>query len=105
MTAFGAHHPPELQRAVDDAKRVADMFSVPELGARPNETWAIGRAGEIEQFVEAVAEDWSSGRITERAAAISIDSYVRGLRDRLGVSASLGSRPAVNGVDEPPTWT
>jgi hypothetical protein len=105
MNAFGPHYPQELQRAVDDAERLAEVFSLPELGEGPHETWVIGRAAEIEQFVEAVAEDWRRGRIAEGAAAASIDSYVGGLRERLGLAASRRSYSTLAGADEPPTWT
>jgi hypothetical protein len=108
MTAFGPHYPPNLQRAVDDAERLAEMFSLPELDARLHGAWAIGRAAEIEQFVEAVAEDWHCGKITENAAAHSIESYVGGLHgglhERLRVAGAPRPRPGAN-ADEPPTWT
>jgi hypothetical protein len=109
MDAFGPHYPPELQGAVDEAERLAQRFSLPELGACHNEAWAIGRAGEIEQFVAAVTDDWRAGRVGERAAATSIQSYVAGLqgvlRERLSIPPYSRSRSLTPSADEPPTWT
>ena len=108
MTAFGPHYPPSLQDAVDDAERLAEMFALPELGARLHGAWAIGRADEIEQFVGAVAEDWRCGKISENAAARSIEAYVGGLhgglRERLRIAGAPRTRPSPS-PDEPPTWT
>jgi hypothetical protein len=109
MSVFGPQYPPELQRAVDGAEQLAQMFTLPEGGDRLSETWAIGRATEIERFVEAVAEDWRAGHISELAAANSINAYIGGLHgglcERMGLAAASGARSSAGGVDDPPTWT
>ena len=109
MSVFGLQYPQDLQRAVDEAERLAQMFSLPEMDHGLVETWAIGRSTEIERFVEAVVEDWRAGRVNEVAAVGAIDAYVGGLHgglcERMGLVAAPGSRSSAGGVDDPPTWT
>ena len=89
MSPFGPFYPPRLQRTVNHAERLAALLAraehEPEGGGRPTNLWLVGRAGEVERFVEEVLCDWRSGRCAERVAARAVEEYVAFLHEGLAI--------------------
>src|SRR5260370_23286956 len=83
MTALAQHYPAALDRAIHQAERLSQAFSMPELTARLD-PWGVGRANEIARFVELVVSDWQTGRLSDEAAASELDAYVESLESGLG---------------------
>jgi hypothetical protein len=92
MTILESEYPATLNDAVEHASKLSRALCAPDLMVRLDR-WAIGRVDEISRFVELVVGDWRSGALSEEAATIELESYVRtlesGLRAHLDVQASL----------------
>jgi hypothetical protein len=92
MTPLESEYPATLNEAVEHAARFSRALSAPNLMTRLDR-WAIGRVDEISRFVELVVGDWRSGALSEQAATMELESYVRtlesGLRAHLDIQASL----------------
>ncbi len=99
MGPFGPFYPPRLQASVNHAERLVRVLEKEEArttDARHVSAWLIGRAGELERFVEAVARDWRSRKRGPEAAAAVLEAYVAelhvGLAARLGVTGPVCCR-------------
>jgi hypothetical protein len=107
MSPFGPFYPPRLQASVNHAERLARVLLEEEArtsDARHVAAWLVGRAGELERFVEAIAAEWRSRRRAPEAAACALDAYLaalhEGLASRLGVTG-----PRCCGTDDVTTET
>jgi hypothetical protein len=94
MSLFGPFYPPGLQASINHAERLARVLLQEEssrdrVGSVPE--WLIGRAGELERFVEAVVDDWRAGHRPPESVAMAVDAYLgalhEGLAGRVGVRA------------------
>jgi hypothetical protein len=107
MSPFGPFYPPRLQASVNHAERLARVLLEEEartVESRHVTAWLVGRADEVERFVEAVVQEWRAGERGPDAAAASLDGYLaalhEGLARRLGVTA-----PTCCGTDSVTTET
>lgn len=99
MGPFGPFYPPRLQASVNHAERLVAVLAEEEArvhDAKHVSSWLIGRAGELERFVDAVARDWRSRKRGPEAAAAVLEAYVAelhvGLAARLGVTGPVCCR-------------
>jgi hypothetical protein len=109
MGPFGPFYPPRLQASVNHAERLVRVLETEEArttDARHVSAWLIGRAGELERFVEAVARDWRSRKRGPEAAAAVLEAYVAelhvGLGARLGVTGPVCCRTDSVTTELPP---
>ncbi len=107
MSPFGPFYPPRLQASINHAERLARVLLEEEgrtCDARHVAAWLVGRAGELERFVEALVAEWRAGRRGPDASSAALDGYLatlhEGLAKRLGVT-----RPRCCGTDDVTTET
>ncbi len=97
MNPFGPGFPEPLQAVVNHAERFSAALGLSEAdhrrlvaAARTEDlaaTWIIGRAAEVETFVEDVVYEWRAGVLSAKRAAAAIESYLRSVhRDMDDVS-------------------
>ena len=83
MRYFGPFYPPEIQRHVIHAEKLARALARIEIESDP---WSIGRASELATFVADVLADWRVERLSTPHAGASLDAYLAwlhaGLRAR-----------------------
>ncbi len=83
----------DLQGVLRHAERLAALLFVHELTPpRRNEAacvWLLGRAAEVERYIETVVEDRQSGRIDPRDAAIVLQRYLDSLH--AGLATVVGA--------------
>jgi hypothetical protein len=113
MSPFGPFYPPRLQASINHAERLVTVLAREEQAQAhrppPAGAWLIGRAGELEQFAEAIAGDWRTRRRSEAATASALEAYLAELHDsmaaRLGMtepSCCRGASTATESAPEPP---
>jgi hypothetical protein len=111
MSPFGPFYPPRLQDTVNHAERMCTVLQRAEEGAAraqgsPPPAWLIGRAGELEQVVEAVVQRWRAGRHDADVAAATLDEHLEALHDGLaawlGITAPLCCRGAAATTETAP---
>ncbi len=93
MTTFGPFYPTRLQELINHAERMARVLRVEECREGCNnlrDAWLAGRAGELERFVEAMAEEWHGRRRKVDSITLALSGYLEQLHD--GMLANLGSR-------------
>jgi hypothetical protein len=101
VSLFGPYYPPELQRSVNHAERVAELLATPELSAG-GEPWVLGRSEEIETYVAAVVADWKAASKTDREAAALIDSYLTALHQGMLAHLEIRQPRCCNTTDPEP---
>ena len=107
MSPFGPFYPPRMQASINHAERLARVLLEEEsrtCDARHVAAWLVGRAGELERFVEALVTEWRGGRRGPDATAVALDSYLATLHD--GLAKRLGvTGPRCCGTDNVTTET
>jgi len=96
-----------MQASINHAERLSRVLLEEEArtcDARHVAAWLVGRASELERFVEALVTEWRDGRRGPDATATVLDSYLaalhEGLAKRLGVTG-----PRCCGTDNVTTET
>ena len=93
--------PPALRRAVEHAERLSDEVLLDERFSSLHDEWArawlVGRAGEIDRFVEHVRASFREGRMDEAAAAGALYAYLDALHEGLARHIGPEARTACPG--------
>ena len=107
MSPFGPFYPPRLQASVNHSERLARVLLEEEgrsFDAQHVAAWLIGRAGELERFVEASVGEWREGQRGPEGAAAALDAYLASLHE--GLARRLGiTGPRCCGTDNVTTET
>ncbi len=99
MNPFGQGFPAPLQTVVNHAERfsIALLLAERDQGVATGgrelllpETWVVGRAAEVESFVEDIVYDWRAGAFTPKSAAAAIEAYLRSLHRGMRDKTALG---------------
>jgi hypothetical protein len=109
MSPFGPFYPLRLQASVNHAERLAGVLVAEEArthDARHVASWLVGRASELERFVDAVVQQWRARLRDEDAAADAVNEYVaslhEGLAGRLGITGPPCCRTDAVTTETPP---
>jgi hypothetical protein len=94
----------DLHGVLSHAERLAALLFVHELTPPPgNEAaavWLLGRAAEVERYVESVTDDQATGRLDDRAALTALQLYLDAIHDGLvtvvGAAAPSCCHPVPN---------
>ena len=109
MNPFGQGFPEPLQSVINHAERFSIALLLAErdqaiaTGLRElslRETWVIGRAGEVESFVEDVVYAWRAGAFTVKSAAAAIEVYLRTLHRCMHDKTALGGATCCASANE-----
>ena len=75
------------------AERLASLLFVHELtpphGNEAGAVWLVGRAAEVERYVESVADDQAAGLLDDRAAIARLQRYLDAIH--LGLTTIVGA--------------
>ncbi|MGH7434850.1 MAG: hypothetical protein ACRENE_04180, partial [Polyangiaceae bacterium] len=74
MSVFRGKYPPEMQKVVGHARRLAKLLA--ELEQARTDAWFFGRVGELRGVVSLAVADWRSGASDSEAARRAIVSYL-----------------------------
>jgi hypothetical protein len=89
MRTFGPFYPPEIQRHVLHAEKLARVLVRIET---KRDRWSIGRASELSLFVADVLGDWRVERLATADAGATLEAYLAwlhaGVRKRLRATPS-----------------
>jgi hypothetical protein len=96
MTQATPAAPPVLRPVLEHAERFAEVLAARERHVSTRDRaalWLVGRAGELRCVVQAVTDDWRSGRLSPGQAAIDLalhlESIHRGFAEIVGRQTPL----------------
>jgi len=89
--------PPPLEPLVRHAERLGALLLAYELTPpahdAPGQRWLLGRAAEVERYVESVVDDVARGVLDEAGAVAALGSYLDGLHAGLAVHLGMAGPP------------
>jgi hypothetical protein len=72
--------PPSLQPLLRHAERLAALLFIYDLTPPVNDDaacrWLLGRAAEVDRYVESLVDDWAAGNLDEAAAVQRLEGHI-----------------------------